>query len=104
MKKYWILLLPVLLAGCFRVELQHEDFYVEKMNSQKKAQWIVDNLKNMPGIADMKIVLDKKIIQVSYTNTVVRKMNIEQRISAMGFDVNHRLANPPKRPPMGVKR
>jgi len=103
MKKWLILLLPLLFAGCFRAEVQTKDFRVPTMDSQAKAQFVEKNLKRMPGIISVEAQLDKKIVRVTYTDTVVRKMNIEQRIVAMGFDANYRRAVQTQKNPAGGK-
>jgi len=101
MKKWLILLLPLLFAGCFRAEVQTEDFRVPGLDSKPKAQFIEKNLKKMPGIISVEAQLNKKNVRVTYTDTVVRKMNIEQRIAALGFDVNYRQAVRTKKNPNG---
>ena len=101
MKKWLILLLPLLLVGCFRAEVQTADFRVPGLDSKAKALFIEKNLKQMPGVLSVEAQLDKKNVQVTYTDTVIRKMNIEQRIAAMGFDVNYRQAVRTKENPNG---
>jgi copper chaperone CopZ len=106
MKKFFTLTLIVTLLtaqGCFRQEVQIEEYRIPDMTTPAAAAYIQNKLKGVQGITDSSYNIENRILTVSYQSSTIRTMNIEEAIALGGFSVNDRPANPKAKLPEGLK-
>lgn len=96
-----ILFAAVLLAGCFRPEIQTSTYHIPALTNATVVAEIETTLKQMhPGgpdnswIAAIHADLETCTLTVDYHSTYIRSINIEEKIAEMGLDINYRPANP----------
>jgi copper chaperone CopZ len=93
----------VLAPGCFRQEIQTEEYHVPDMSTPAAAAYIQNKIKGVPGIKKTSVNVENRLITVNYESSTIRTMNIEEAIALSGFSVNDRPANPKAKLPEGLK-
>jgi copper chaperone CopZ len=93
---------PTFMLWCFRKEIVSSRYLIPKMTTPQAANLIRNRLKGIPGYVDSNVDFETSTLTVSYEGSVVRKMNFEEAIAQIGFNVNLRPANPSAKIPEGI--
>ena len=93
--KTWIPLTALLLlAGCFRNDLRTETFKINQLRSQESVQLIVQALRPVSGIKEVRPDLEKHELTIIFNGLEGYIKNIEYAIVKAGFDLPNWPADP----------
>ena len=89
LKKLPLLLIALLLTGCFRNDIRTVTFHVAPLDTEQSAQFLTRSLKDLPGIKDRQIDLEAQTLTLTFNGLELYLKNIESAIIRAGFDLPH---------------
>jgi len=93
--KKWILLAVLFLcAGCFRNDIRTKTFQIHQLRSENGAVLIAQALRPVPGIQELKPDLTNHTLTVVFNGLECYVKNIEYAIVKAGFDLPNWPADP----------
>ena len=84
-----LLMITVLLTGCFRNDIRTQTFHIDQLQTQESARLVANALRGLRGIQTVQPDLQDRTCTVVFDGRQLYLKNIEFAIVKAGFDLPH---------------
>ena len=86
-KNSLLLIVALLLAGCFRNDIRTVTYPIEQLRSPQGAQFLANSMRGLKGIKEFRPDLENKTLTIIFNGRELYLKNIEYAIVKGGFDL-----------------
>ncbi len=87
LKNVALLIVSILLSGCFRNDIRTETFQIKQLRTPEAAQLVKQSLRGLPDIQEARENLENQTLTVVFNGLNLHLKNIEYAIVKGGFDL-----------------